>query len=113
MSVATSLYDTIIAGAGPVGLFLACELSLAGCTVLVLEREKGPSSPLKRAPFGLRGLTVPTVESFDRRGLLAEIAARAPSRATPGTAHFMSQARRPGGHFAGIQFFHDRIDTAR
>jgi 2-polyprenyl-6-methoxyphenol hydroxylase-like FAD-dependent oxidoreductase len=23
------------------------------------------------------------------------------------------QPRRPGGHFAGIQFFHDRIDTAR
>ncbi len=113
MSVSTSLYDTIIAGAGPVGLFLACELSLAGCSVLVLEREKNPPSPLKRAPFGLRGLTVPTIESFDRRGLLAEIEARAASRATPGTAHFMSQARRPGGHFAGIQFFHDRIETAR
>lgn len=113
MSVSTSLYDTIIAGAGPVGLFLACELSLAGCSVLVLERKEDPSSPLKRAPFGLRGLTVPTIESLNRRGLLAEIEGRAACRATPGTAHFLSQARRPGGHFAGIQFFHDRIDTAR
>jgi 2-polyprenyl-6-methoxyphenol hydroxylase-like FAD-dependent oxidoreductase len=113
MSASITLYDTIIAGAGPVGLFLACELSLAGCSVLVLEREGDPASPLKRAPFGLRGLSVPTIESLDRRGLLDAIAAHAASPATPGTAHFMQQARRPGGHFAGIQFFHDRIDTAR
>ncbi|WP_315822677.1 hypothetical protein [Paraflavitalea speifideaquila] len=33
-------YDVIISGAGPVGLFLACELALAKCTVLVLERPK-------------------------------------------------------------------------
>ena len=31
-------FDVIIAGAGPVGLFLACELGLAGVSVLVLER---------------------------------------------------------------------------
>ena len=113
MSASTTLYDTIIAGAGPVGLFLACELSLAGCSVLVLERAQDPSSPLKRAPFGLRGLSVPTIESLDRRGLLDAVEAHAASRATPGTAHFMKQTRRPGGHFAGIQFFYDQIDTAR
>ena len=113
MPASTTLYDTIIAGAGPVGLFLACELSLAGCSVLVLEQARDPSSPLKRAPFGLRGLSVPTIESLDRRGLLGEIEARAATRATPGTAHWMKQPRRPGGHFAGIQFFHDQIDTAR
>ncbi len=113
MPASTTLYDTIIAGAGPVGLFLACELSLAGCSVLVLEQARDPSSPLKRAPFGLRGLSVPTIESLDRRGLLDEIGAPAASRATSGTAHWMGQTRRPGGHFAGIQFFHDRIDTDR
>lgn len=113
MPASTTLYDTIIAGAGPVGLFLACELSLAGCNVLVLERGEDPSSPLKRAPFGLRGLSVPTVESLDRRGLMDEVEARTATRTTPGTAHFLTQGRRPGGHFAGIQFFHDRIDTAR
>lgn len=113
MPTPAALYDTIIAGAGPVGLFLACELSLSGCSVLVLERAGDPSSPLKRAPFGLRGLSVPTIESLDRRGLLDAIEAHAASCATPGTTHFMRQTRRPGGHFAGIQFFHDRIDTAR
>ncbi|MEG0186548.1 MAG: FAD-dependent monooxygenase, partial [Stenotrophomonas sp.] len=48
------LYDVVIAGAGPVGLFLACELSQAGCSVLVLEQAASPESPLKRLPFGLR-----------------------------------------------------------
>ncbi|MBE7198720.1 MAG: FAD-dependent monooxygenase [Parafilimonas terrae] len=113
MPPSSTVYDTIIAGGGPVGLFLACELSLAGCSVLVLEQARDPSSPLKRPPFGIRGLTVPTLESLDRRGLLEEIAADAVSRAMPGTAHWMAQPRRPGGHFAGIQFFHDRIDPAR
>ena len=31
------VHDVLIAGAGPVGLFLACELRLAGISVLVLE----------------------------------------------------------------------------
>ncbi len=31
-------HDVVIAGAGPVGLFLACELRLAGVSVLVLEQ---------------------------------------------------------------------------
>jgi 2-polyprenyl-6-methoxyphenol hydroxylase-like FAD-dependent oxidoreductase len=84
MPPSTTLYDTIIAGAGPVGLFLACELSLAGCSVLVLEQARDPSSPLKRAPFGLRGLSLPSVESLDRRGFLDEIASQAASGAGNG-----------------------------
>ena len=32
-----SSYDVVIAGAGPVGLLLACELRLANLSVLVLE----------------------------------------------------------------------------
>jgi 2-polyprenyl-6-methoxyphenol hydroxylase-like FAD-dependent oxidoreductase len=106
-------YDVIIAGAGPVGLFLACELRLAGCSVLVLEKAQDPHSPLKNLPFGLRGLSVPTIESFDRRCLLDSLKARAASRDTPAAAHWMQQQRRPGGHFAGIQFFHDQIDATQ
>jgi 2-polyprenyl-6-methoxyphenol hydroxylase-like FAD-dependent oxidoreductase len=33
----------VIAGGGPTGLMLACELKLAGVDVLVLERLAGPS----------------------------------------------------------------------
>lgn len=107
------LHDVIIAGAGPVGLFLACELRLAGVSVLVLEQAEEPHSPLKTPPFGLRGLTVPTLESLDRRDLLTDLEARAAGGDMPATAHWMQQARCPAGHFAGIPFFHDQIDTGR
>jgi 2-polyprenyl-6-methoxyphenol hydroxylase-like FAD-dependent oxidoreductase len=111
-------YDVIIAGAGPVGLFLACELRLAGLSVLVLEQAKDPRSPLKRLPFGMRGLSVPSVEAFYRRGLLDDVitaqrANDASGHSTVASAHWMRQSRRPAGHFAGIQFFHDAIDTSR
>jgi 2-polyprenyl-6-methoxyphenol hydroxylase-like FAD-dependent oxidoreductase len=112
-----SLYDVVIAGAGPVGLFLACELRLAGLSVLVLEQAENPRSPLKRLPFGMRGLSVPTMEAFYRRGILDEIAAAQQandaSGATKAAAHWMQQPRRSAGHFAGIQFFHDKIDAAK
>jgi 2-polyprenyl-6-methoxyphenol hydroxylase-like FAD-dependent oxidoreductase len=107
-----TFHDVIIAGGGPVGLLLACELRLGGASVLVLEQADDPHSPLKDAPFGLRGLSVATIEHFDRRGLLEDLQARMAGRDMP-TTHWMQQARRPGGHFAGIPFFHDQIDEAR
>ncbi|ALN72244.1 FAD-dependent monooxygenase [Aureimonas sp. AU20] len=108
----SAIYDVLIAGAGAVGLFLACELRLGGCSVLVLEAARDPHSPLKEPPFGVRGLSVPTIESLDRRGLLDGLKDRAANSKTPGTAHWLAQPRRPGGHFAGIPFFHDQIDTS-
>jgi 2-polyprenyl-6-methoxyphenol hydroxylase-like FAD-dependent oxidoreductase len=102
----------VIAGAGPVGLFLACELRLANLSVLVLEQTEDPRSPLKRLPFGMRGLSVPTMEALYRRGLLNDIAALGGSSAST-AAHWMQQPRRPGGHFAGIQFFHDTIEPSK
>ncbi|MFW7269072.1 FAD-dependent monooxygenase [Gluconacetobacter sp. Hr-1-5] len=106
-------HDVLIAGAGPVGLLLACELRLAGCTVQVLEQAREMITPLKRAPFGLRGLSMPTIESFDRRGLLASLKARIPDGEIAAASPWMKQERRPGGHFAGIDFFLDQIDQAR
>ncbi|HEX3851801.1 MAG TPA: NAD(P)-binding protein [Polyangiaceae bacterium] len=69
-------HDVIIAGAGPVGLFLACELRLANLSVLVLEQAGDPHSPLKRLPFGMRGLWGPSIEAFYRRALLEQIASQ-------------------------------------
>ncbi len=109
----TAFHDVIIAGAGPVGLFLACELRLAGVSVLVLEQAEHPDTPLKALPFGLRGLSVPTVESLDRRDLLDDLKAHMARVETLVTAHWMQQKPSPGGHFAGIQFFRDQIDAAR
>jgi 2-polyprenyl-6-methoxyphenol hydroxylase-like FAD-dependent oxidoreductase len=105
-------HDVVIAGAGPVGLLLACELRLAGCSVLILEQASDPQSPLKMLPFGRRGLTVPTTEALDRRDLLQPLEQRVASVAARETPAWMRhEQRRPAGHFAGIQFFHDRIDT--
>ncbi|MBZ9995848.1 FAD-dependent monooxygenase [Mesorhizobium sp. BH1-1-4] len=107
-------YDVVIAGAGPVGLFLACELRLAGLRVLVLEQAEHPASPLKRLPFGMRGLSAPTIEAFHRRGLLADIAApRQAAGDVSAAAHWIKQPRRPGGHFAGIQFHLDAVDSSK
>lgn len=107
------IHDVIIAGAGPVGLFLACELRLAGVSVLVLEQAEEASSPLKRLPFGMRGLSASTLEALYRRGLLDDVRAPPGLEDNPLAAHWMKQPRRPGGHFAGIQFHHDAVDTAQ
>jgi len=105
------IFDVVIAGAGPVGLFLACELRLADLSVLVLEQAADPHSPFKRLPFGMRGLSAPTLDAFHRRGLLNDIAT--PPRTDSPAAHWMQQPRRPAGHFAGIQFYHDQIDPSK
>ncbi|MFE7114565.1 FAD-dependent oxidoreductase [Streptomyces sp. NPDC057654] len=65
--------DVAIVGAGPVGLFLACELGLAGCSVLVLEQEPEPRSATKTGPLGMRGLSPASVEAFYRRGMLSPL----------------------------------------
>ena len=112
------VHDVIIAGAGPVGLFLACELRLAKVSVLLLEQTPDPRSPLKRLPFGMRGLWGPSVEAFYRRGLLEEIA-RSPAsdgpaaQPKPGPLASAPGGRGPAGHFAGIAFDYANIDTAR
>ena len=35
------------------------------------------------------------------------------SSSASNAAHWMQQPRRPGGHFAGIHFYHDNIDAAK
>lgn len=113
----SDLHDVIIAGGGPVGLFLACELRLAGLSVLVLEQSQDPHSALKQLPFGLRGLSTATAEAFYRRGLLDALVAaqrtNLASGAIKAAAHWMQQPRRPVGHFAGIQFYQEDIDAAK
>jgi 2-polyprenyl-6-methoxyphenol hydroxylase-like FAD-dependent oxidoreductase len=115
----TLIYDVIIAGAGPVGLFLASELRLAKLSVLVLERLEDSHSPLKRLPFGMRGLWGPSIEAFYRRGLLDHIASQrraddqAPGLPRTGSLASGPQRRGPAGHFAGIQFDYRNIDSSR
>ena len=63
-------YDVVIAGAGPVGLLLACELRLAGVSVLVFEKLADPNLLIKEGLVGARALNIPSIEVFYRRGLL-------------------------------------------
>jgi 2-polyprenyl-6-methoxyphenol hydroxylase-like FAD-dependent oxidoreductase len=58
------MQDVIIAGAGPNGLMLACELALAGVRPVVLERLPEPTTE-NRA----NGLVGQVVRLLDRRGL--------------------------------------------
>jgi 2-polyprenyl-6-methoxyphenol hydroxylase-like FAD-dependent oxidoreductase len=104
-------YDVIISGAGPVGLFLAGELSLAKCSVLILEKADGPHSPLKQLPFGIRGLSAPTTESLYRRGLLQELEIH--KRLKNPHQNSGQGANRQLGHFAGIPFLEGNVDTAQ
>lgn len=103
------IYDVIISGAGPVGLFLACELALAQCSVLILEKAEDQQSPLKQIPFGIRGLNAPTIEALYRRGLLKELELHKHLK----NPHLKQGTRRQGGHFAGIVFYEDDIDTTQ
>ena len=113
------IYDIVIAGGGPVGLFLACELRLAGLSVLVLEQSENPHSPLKRLPFGMRGLSVPTIEAFYRRGLLNDVATPQRAKEDSGNSSATTNGqgaqkpRRQAGHFAGIPFDYASIDTSK
>jgi 2-polyprenyl-6-methoxyphenol hydroxylase-like FAD-dependent oxidoreductase len=107
-----SIYDVIISGAGPVGLFLACELALAKCSVLILEKAENPHSPLKQLPFGIRGLSAPTIEALYRRGLLKELEVHKRLK-NPHKTSTPEGPRRQGGHFAGIPFLDGNIDSSR
>src|SRR6201989_3036195 len=104
-------YDVIVSGAGPVGLFLACELALAKCSVLVLEKAPDKPNPLKKLPFGIRGLSAPTIEALYRRGLLNKLEIH--KRVKNPHQNAGQGSRRQVGHFAGIPFHEGNIDTTQ
>jgi 2-polyprenyl-6-methoxyphenol hydroxylase-like FAD-dependent oxidoreductase len=60
--------DVVIAGAGPNGLMLACELALGGVTPIVLDPLPGPSDEPKA-----NGLVGQVIRQLDMRGLYQTI----------------------------------------
>jgi 2-polyprenyl-6-methoxyphenol hydroxylase-like FAD-dependent oxidoreductase len=114
-------YDAIIAGGGPVGLFLACELRLAGAAVLLFEKNRDPNMPLKSGWMGARGLNFPSTEAFYRRGLLSDVKAASigwmggepPGMQFTGDGKVSApsaSAPRFAGHFAGIMLDASKVD---
>jgi FAD binding domain len=87
----------IIAGGGPVGLLLACELRLAEVGVVVLERTPDGADEPRQV-----GLHSRTLEMLDRRGLRERFKAAQPDLSE--LAEFRSGLAdgRARGHFAGL-----------
>jgi 2-polyprenyl-6-methoxyphenol hydroxylase-like FAD-dependent oxidoreductase len=99
-------YDVIIAGAGPIGLFLAGELRLHGVRTIVIERRAEIDPTLKAGAVSGRGADILT-----RRGI-TEMLGELPTIADlmkgrrPGTGSLQAwtapHGSPPVGHFAGL-----------
>lgn len=88
------MIDVIVAGAGPTGLMLACELRLHGLNPVVLEKETEPTKVVRAL-----GLHARSIEVMDQRGLLERFLEL-------GTKYPV------GGFFAGITAPQPELDSA-
>ncbi|MER8097410.1 rifampin monooxygenase [Streptomyces goshikiensis] len=89
------MIDVIVAGGGPTGMMLACELRLHGVHVVVLEKLTEPTGESRG-----QGLHARSVEVMDQRGLLERFLA-------------VSKKFQVGGLFGGIvKPWPELLDTA-
>ncbi|MFF4114227.1 FAD-dependent monooxygenase [Streptomyces sp. NPDC001714] len=111
-------YDVVVAGGGPVGLFLAGELRLGGAKVLVVERLAEVDETIKAGGINTAGAV-----SLYRRGLLPDLAAAWERNRWRMRAFLGDQKRQQGadaprtppkfaGHFAGIMMRGDLFDDS-
>ncbi|MEV0414702.1 FAD-dependent monooxygenase [Streptomyces sp. NPDC050448] len=84
--------DVVIAGAGPTGLMLACELRLAGVDVEVVERL-----PERTGESRAGGMHSRTLEVLDQRGILDRFLA--------------AGSLQPVGHFSGLYLDFDEFES--
>ncbi|KAG5943125.1 hypothetical protein E4U59_000660 [Claviceps monticola] len=106
----SSVYaDVIVVGAGPVGLFVACELALHDVSVIVLERDADSDNVWKKGLLGSRGIYKPAIEAFHRRGLLADLLYDEKRVIHPGKNYGFQYA----GHFGGRLLKFNAVDFSR
>ncbi|WP_443040943.1 FAD-dependent monooxygenase [Streptomyces sp. AHA2] len=84
--------DVVVAGAGPTGLMLACELRLAGAEVVVVERLAQRTGESRAG-----GIHSRTLEVLDQRGVLDRFLAEG--------------ALQPVGHFSGLYVDFDESES--
>ncbi|MFB4292045.1 FAD-dependent monooxygenase [Nonomuraea sp. ATR24] len=92
----TNDFDVVVAGGGPVGLMLACELRAAGVAVLVLERRARPERAVKAGSMGPLA-----AEAVRGLGLGAELRA-AEEAANERDLRLTGKPGGPREHFGGI-----------
>jgi len=110
--------DVVVAGAGPVGLMLACELGLAGIRTVVLERRTDIDMTIKAG-----AVNHTTLQALDRRGLTPQLAETREIMLAKMAEFRRQQATAPGaaptgdkpafrfiGHFGGIQLDGNNLD---
>lgn len=110
-------HDVVVAGAGPVGLMLGCELRLGGVArVLVVERLAEVDETIKAG-----AVNSPTTVALDRRGLLPALAEvqrqvmdqfREFQRMHGGGDGSAQPPPKFAGHFAGIMLEAGLLDAA-
>ncbi|MEU9973467.1 FAD-dependent monooxygenase [Streptomyces sp. NPDC051014] len=125
-------YDVVVAGGGPVGLFLAGELRLGGANVLVVERLEEVDVTIKAGGINTagavalyrRGLLPELAEAWERnrwrlQAFLGDRAADAPASPpapdSPAAPPAPDAPRTPpkfAGHFAGIMMRGDLFDDS-
>ncbi|MEW2133136.1 FAD-dependent oxidoreductase [Streptomyces sp. NPDC005435] len=109
-------YDVVVAGGGPVGLMVACELRLGGARVAVLERLTEVNPTVKGG-----AITTPGAEALYRRGMLPALAELQRQALDRFRAFIREQNSEDGGegtgqglgivgHFAGIMLRADLVD---
>ncbi|WP_217551697.1 FAD-dependent monooxygenase [Streptomyces sp. GbtcB6] len=113
-----AVYDVVVAGGGPVGLFLAGELRLGGASVLVVERLAEVDETIKAGGINTAGAV-----ALYRRGMLPELAAAWEKNMWRLRAFLGEQGQERGadaprtppkfaGHFAGIMLRGDLFDVS-
>jgi 2-polyprenyl-6-methoxyphenol hydroxylase-like FAD-dependent oxidoreductase len=89
--------DVIVAGAGPVGLLAAIELTLGGARVLVLERLTAVNMAPKALSIGPLGS-----EALARRGMGPAVAAAEEQAMQGAGAPMRARTSKFSGHFGGL-----------